>query len=49
MREGIEGMGAVRLRGVGEAQAAIVAHAKELSDAGEIIITDEAGADEMVY
>ena len=49
MREDMEGMGAVRLRDVDEAQAAIVSHAKELSDAGEIIITDEASADELVY
>ena len=49
MREDMEAMGAVRLRDVDEAQAAIVSHAKELSDAGEIIITDEASADELVY
>ena len=49
MRKVMEGMGAVRLRDIDEAQVAIVSHAKTLSDAGEIIITDEAGADELVY
>ncbi len=49
LEEDMDAMGAVRLRDVDEAQAGIVAHAKELSDAGEIIITDEAGADELVY
>jgi flagellar motor switch protein FliG len=49
MREDMEALGAVRFRDVDDAQAAIVSHAKGLSDAGEIIITDEAGADELVY
>ncbi|MBH64311.1 MAG: flagellar motor switch protein FliG [Alphaproteobacteria bacterium] len=49
LKEDMDAMGAVRLRDVDEAQAGIVAHAKELSDAGELIITDEAGADELVY
>jgi len=49
LEEDMDAMGAVRLRDLDEAQAGIVAHAKELSDAGEIIITDEAGADELVY
>ena len=42
-------MGPVRLRDVDEAQTGMVVRAKELADTGEIIIVDEAGADELVY
>ena len=49
LREDTDAMRAVRLRDVDEAQAGIVSHAKELSDAGEIIVADEAGEDELVY
>jgi len=46
MREDMEAMGAVRLKDVDEAQAGIVTTAKELADAGEIVIPtgeDEGG------
>jgi flagellar motor switch protein FliG len=43
MKEDMEAMGAVRLKDVDEAQAAIVSVAKALSDSGEIVI---AGNDE---
>ncbi|HJO69010.1 MAG TPA: flagellar motor switch protein FliG, partial [Rhodospirillales bacterium] len=43
MREDMEAMGAVRLKDVDEAQAAIVSAAKALADAGEIVI---AGGDD---
>ena len=49
MKEDMEAMGAVRLKDVDEAQSAIVATAKVLADAGEIVIAggDEEG--ELVY
>ena len=49
MREDMEAMGAVRLKEVDEAQAAIVGAAKTLADAGEIIISTGGGDDELVY
>jgi flagellar motor switch protein FliG len=49
MKEDMEAMGAVRLRDVDEAQAAIVAIAKNLADAGEITIAGGGEDDEMVY
>ena len=49
MKEDMEAMGAVRLRDVDEAQAAIVATAKALADAGEIVIAGGGEDDEMVY
>ena len=49
MKEDMEAMGAVRLRDVDEAQAAIVATAKALADAGEIVLTGGGEDDEMVY
>lgn len=49
MREDMEAMGAVRLRDVDEAQAGIVAAAKLLADAGEIVISGAADEDELVY
>jgi flagellar motor switch protein FliG len=42
-------MGAVRLKEVDEAQAAIVSAAKTLADAGEIIIAAGGEDDELVY
>jgi flagellar motor switch protein FliG len=45
LKEDIESMGAVRLRDVDEAQTAIVAVAKALADANEIVI-DEGGGQE---
>ena len=49
MREDMEAMGAVRLKDVDEAQAAVVSNAKALADAGEIVIStgDEEG--ELIY
>ena len=49
MKEDMEAMGAVRLRDVDEAQAAVVATAKALSDAGEIVLTSGGDDDEMIY
>ncbi len=49
MREDMEAMGAVRLKDVDEAQAAIVATAKTLADAGEIVISGGGEDDELVY
>ncbi|MCH7486143.1 MAG: flagellar motor switch protein FliG [Proteobacteria bacterium] len=49
MREDMEAMGAVRLSDVDEAQAAVVATAKALSDAGEIVISVGGDEDELVY
>lgn len=49
MREDMEAMGAVRLRDVDDAQANIVAVAKSLSDAGEIVISGTGEDDELVY
>jgi len=49
MREDMEAMGAVRLKDVDEAQAAIVASAKALADAGEIIISTGTEEDELIF
>ncbi|MCC7015717.1 MAG: flagellar motor switch protein FliG [Rhodospirillales bacterium] len=49
LKEDIEAMGAVRLRDVDEAQAKIVAAAKALSDAGEIVISGQEEEDQLVY
>ena len=49
MREDMEAMGAVRLKDVDEAQAAIVSAAKALADAGEIVISGGGEEDELVY
>ncbi len=49
MREDMEAMGAVRLRDVDDAQAAVVAVAKALSDAGEIVISGSGEDDELIY
>ena len=49
MREDMEAMGAVRLKEVDEAQAGIVATAKALADAGEIVISGGGEEDELVY
>ena len=48
LREDIEALGPVKLRDVDEAQAAIVAQAKEMAAQGQIEI-GESGDDEMVY
>ena len=49
MREDMEDMGAVRLKDVDEAQSAIVGVAKNLADAGEIIISTGDEKSKMVY
>lgn len=49
LKEDMEAMGPVRLRDVDEAQAAIVAMAKDLSAQGEIMIADGGDQDELIY
>ncbi|MEE9544057.1 MAG: flagellar motor switch protein FliG [Rhodospirillales bacterium] len=49
MKEDMEAMGAVRLKDVDDAQAVIVAAAKALADAGEIVIAGGGDEDELVY
>ncbi len=49
MREDMEAMGAVRLKDVDEAQSTIVAAAKALADAGEIVISSGGDEDELIY
>ena len=49
MKEDMEAMGAVRLKDVDEAQAAIVSVAKALSDSGEIVIAGNDEESELVY
>jgi flagellar motor switch protein FliG len=49
MQEDMEAMGAVRLKEVDEAQAAIVNAAKTLADSGEIVMAVGGGDDELVY
>jgi flagellar motor switch protein FliG len=50
LKEDIGALGPVRLRDVEEAQSNIVAVAKAMADAGEIVIADGSGsADELVY
>ena len=49
LKEDMEAMGAVRLKDVDEAQAAVVMVAKALADAGEIVISTGGADDELVY
>lgn len=49
LQEDIAAMGPVRLRDVDAAQSAIVAIAKALAEAGEIVLGGRDGAEEMVY
>ncbi len=49
LREEIASMGPVRLKDVEEAQAYIVALAKDLAARGEIVIADGGAEDELVY
>jgi flagellar motor switch protein FliG len=49
LREDMEAMGPVRLRDVEEAQSYMVAVAKERADAGELVLTDNKGDDELIY
>jgi flagellar motor switch protein FliG len=49
LREEMEDMGPVRLRDVDEAQMYMVGVAKEMAEKGEIIISQNKDADELVY
>ncbi|MBL4838160.1 MAG: flagellar motor switch protein FliG [Kordiimonadaceae bacterium] len=49
LREDMEAMGPVRLRDVDEAQMEMVNKAKDLAEAGEILLSDNKGEDELVY
>ena len=49
LREDMEAMGPVRLRDVDEAQMEMVNKAKDLAEAGEIVLSDNKGEDELVY
>ncbi|ABC21348.1 flagellar motor switch protein FliG [Rhodospirillum rubrum] len=49
LREDMEAMGPVRLREVDEAQNSIVTLAKELSNSGQIVISEGKEDDELVY
>jgi len=49
LKEEMQAMGPVRLRDVEEAQGYLVSLAKDLAAAGEIIIADSKGDDELVY
>ncbi len=49
LREDMETLGPVRLRDVDEAQAGIIATAKDLAAKGEIVLADDKGDDELVY
>ena len=49
LREDMEAMGPVRLRDVDEAQMEMVQAAKALADAGEIVLSDNKGDDELIY
>ncbi|MEM5709667.1 FliG C-terminal domain-containing protein, partial [Elizabethkingia meningoseptica] len=49
LREDMESLGPVRLRDVDDAQAAIVAEAKGMAEAGDIVIAAPDGNDQLVY
>jgi flagellar motor switch protein FliG len=49
LREDMQALGPVRLRDVDDAQSEMVRTAKELADAGEIMIVDQKSDDELVY
>ncbi|WP_374763422.1 flagellar motor switch protein FliG [Yunchengibacter salinarum] len=49
LREDMEAMGPVRLRDVDEAQMEMVNKAKDLAEAGEVLLSDNKGEDELVY
>jgi flagellar motor switch protein FliG len=49
LKEDMEAMGPVRLRDVDEAQMEIVNLAKDLAEAGEIVLSDAKGEDELIY
>ena len=49
LREDMEAMGPVRLRDVDDAQMEMVNKAKDLAEAGEILLSDNKGEDELIY
>lgn len=49
LKEDMEAMGPVRLRDVDEAQMDMVNKAKDLAEAGEIMLSDNKGEDELIY
>ncbi|MDA8230787.1 MAG: flagellar motor switch protein FliG [Magnetospirillum sp.] len=49
LREDMEAMGPIRLRDVDQAQALIVAMAKELAASGQLVISEGREEDELVY
>ena len=49
IKEDMEAMGPVRLRDVEEAQQYVVTTTKELSNAGEIVISEGKDSDELIY
>ena len=49
LQEDMEGLGPLRLRDVEEAQNDVVTLAKELSDSGQIVISEGKDEDELVY
>ena len=49
LKEDMEAMGPVRLRDVDEAQMEMVNKAKDLAEAGEIMLSDNKGEDELIY
>ena len=49
IKEDMEAMGPVRLRDVEEAQQYVVATTKELSNNGEIVISEGKDNDELIY
>ncbi len=49
LKEDMEAMGPVKLKDVDEAQMEIVSVAKDLADAGEIVLSDNKGEDELIY
>jgi flagellar motor switch protein FliG len=49
LQDEMDGLGPIRLKEVDEAQLAMVNKAKELADAGEIMITKNNADDELVY
>ncbi|MEO5337096.1 MAG: flagellar motor switch protein FliG [Magnetospirillum sp. WYHS-4] len=49
LKEDMEAMGAVRLKDVDEAQAAIVQVAKALADSGEIVIAGSGEEEQLIY
>lgn len=49
IKEDMDAMGPVRLRDVEEAQQYIVSAAKDLANAGEIVVSEGNGSDELIY